>query len=128
MRLGDLLRSARNATGKTQDEIAKEAGVPRSTVDGLERGRIKLPSPVILNRLRTVLPVTMHELIVAMGYRLDADDMEIERLLDSRDSVADALREVIDRLSSLGSDAGGAARRSDAERRSREEPDQPQRR
>lgn len=61
MELGDQLRQARIATGKTQEEVAKAAGMHVTQYNGYERGRSR-PAPETLKRIAHALDIPLDAL------------------------------------------------------------------
>jgi transcriptional regulator with XRE-family HTH domain len=61
MELGDQLRQARIATGKTQEEVAKDAGMHVTQYNGYERGRSR-PAPETLKRIAHALDISIGSL------------------------------------------------------------------
>jgi transcriptional regulator with XRE-family HTH domain len=57
--INTVLREARKQTGKTQKQIADEAGVCRSYYADIERGRYN-PSLKILSRLGNILHIDLN--------------------------------------------------------------------
>lgn len=68
--LGELIRARRVAEGLTQADLGQEIGIAQRTVSAIEDGRIKTIAPDVANRLVSVLPITMAELLQAMGYAI----------------------------------------------------------
>ena len=66
--LGDLIKLRREKADLTQDALAERSGISRNTISAIEQGRIKLVQPAILKDLVRVLPLSMGEAVVAMGY------------------------------------------------------------
>jgi transcriptional regulator with XRE-family HTH domain len=61
LEIKDRLRAARTAIGKTQEQVASEAGMNITQYNGYERGRSR-PSLATLERLASALDATVPEL------------------------------------------------------------------
>ena len=61
-RLGPIVREARIARGWSQERLAETAGLDRSYVGEIERGRVS-PTLLTLEKLATALPLSASELI-----------------------------------------------------------------
>lgn len=59
IKINEVLKEARKHTGKTQQQIANEAGVVRSYYADIERGRYT-PSLKLLSRLGTILHIDLN--------------------------------------------------------------------
>ena len=62
-RIGKVLRTRREAKGRTQEDLAKRAKVARSYLTKLEAGHSKNPSLAVLQRLAKALGVPVTELL-----------------------------------------------------------------
>jgi transcriptional regulator with XRE-family HTH domain len=72
--LGHYIKERREVLGLTQTELAERADVPRTTVNRVETGTTKLPSPDIRRRLARALSVPHLDLLIAAG-ELSGDDI-----------------------------------------------------
>lgn len=75
---GELLQRAREnsrdpKTGRpyTQTRLGELMGETHSTISGWENDRIQAPSVDQINRLAELLPVSVNDLLKALGYRLE---------------------------------------------------------
>ena len=70
--VGRLIEDARKRVSPplTQIELAALAGTTQATISNLETGRSDRLEPELANRLARVLPITMHEIVSALGYDL----------------------------------------------------------
>lgn len=66
-RLAQLIRDARETLGWTQDDLAREAGVSRPTVQRYENGKSRYPEPDQLRRIFLALRLDPRELPVLLG-------------------------------------------------------------
>lgn len=66
-RLAQLIRDARESLDWTQDDLAREAGVSRPTVQRYENGKIPHPEPNQLRRIFLALRLDPLELPVLLG-------------------------------------------------------------
>lgn len=95
-RLGELIRSRRLMAGTQEDpmttsRLAQLVGTHQTTVSLWENGRTKTIKPEEANALAKVLPLTVEELLRAMGYDLlpprglpkwlSGDDVAQERMV-----------------------------------------------
>ena len=80
-RVGEFLRSSREAQRLSQTELEKESGVKRDYIASIERGRISVIYPETLGRLRAVLGFPGWAALEAMGYQTDAEGSKIRPLL-----------------------------------------------
>jgi transcriptional regulator with XRE-family HTH domain len=85
MKVGDRLREARLALGKTQEQVALESKMNVTQYNGYERGRSR-PAPATLKRIAEALQVTPEALL---GLPASAD---ASVPLGSRDEGLRALR------------------------------------
>lgn len=69
--LGDALREARQWTGRSQDDVAGDAGLHRNYVGGVERGQ-RNPSVECVVLLANELKVPVPELFARAGEALAA--------------------------------------------------------
>lgn len=65
--LGSLLRILRKQSGRTQEDIAKQLGVTRSTYTYYETGKI-LPNVLSLRRLAEIFQVPVEMLVYPERY------------------------------------------------------------
>ncbi len=80
-RLGDNVRQLRAARGKTQQQMAGLAGVPRATWANLESGGAN-PTLAVLHAVATALSVSLEELLApprATGRRYPKADLPTKR-------------------------------------------------
>lgn len=72
--VGNLIQSGRERVSPplTQGELASLVGSEQRTISNIESGRTKSVSPALANQLVRVLPITMTELVQALGYDLPA--------------------------------------------------------
>jgi transcriptional regulator with XRE-family HTH domain len=82
MQVGDMLRERRLELGKTQEQVARDAGMNVTQYNGYERGR-SMPSSVTLPRLAKALQTTSEALL---------------RLGPGRSDHSESRRDVIRRL------------------------------
>lgn len=69
--LGALIADRRRQAGYSQADLARLLpGVSRSALNSIEGGTTKTISPVVANELVKILPVSMPELVRAMGFDL----------------------------------------------------------
>lgn len=61
-RVGLNLRRLREASGRSQEEFAFDAGMHRTYVSGIERG-VRNPTVTVLEKLAIALKVTLAELV-----------------------------------------------------------------
>lgn len=69
-RLGHRVRTLRETTGKSQEDLAHEADVHRTYLSGVERG-VRNPSLTTLARIAAALGVSLA--VVVEGLNLDMD-------------------------------------------------------
>lgn len=67
-RVGALIRHHRNARGWSQEELAHEAGVHRTYVSSLERGR-RNPTITILHKLAAAMEMTVSDMLEGLLLR-----------------------------------------------------------
>lgn len=70
--LADTLRTLREARGLTQRELAQAAGLPRSSLTDIERGRVASPRRDVLDALAATLGVDTLALLGDAANPLDA--------------------------------------------------------
>lgn len=61
-RVGLNVRRLREASGRSQEEFAFDAGMHRTYVSGIERG-VRNPTVTVLEKLAVALKVTLAELV-----------------------------------------------------------------
>lgn len=61
-RVGLNVKRLREASGRSQEEFAFDAGIHRTYVSGVERG-VRNPTVTVLEKLATALKVTLAELV-----------------------------------------------------------------
>ncbi len=61
-RVGLNVRRLREASGRSQEEFAFDAGMHRTYVSGIERG-VRNPTVTVLEKLAIALKVTLAELV-----------------------------------------------------------------
>jgi transcriptional regulator with XRE-family HTH domain len=66
MQFGSHLREKRDKLGLSQEALANEAGLHRTYVSAVERGR-RNPTLVSLSRLAKALGISVSELLVGVG-------------------------------------------------------------
>lgn len=83
MDLGTLIRTRREAVAPklSQAELGRHVGVDQRTISNIESGVTKTIAPDVANRLVGVLPVTMYELLRAMGYQVPQRDAKLDETL-----------------------------------------------
>jgi len=102
MPLGTLIQARRKQAGLTQAELSRMVpGLSRSGINAIEQGSTKTISGELANELVKVLPVSMPELIRAMGFDLPAirstlDDELLSDLEVAPPEVLGAVRLVLD--------------------------------
>lgn len=100
--LSRLLIERRQRAKLSQEELAEATHVARSAIANIESGKTRSPSVELINAIADVLPVTVREMVRAIGYAIE-DDVEFERrLLATEDEVNDALRDAFRRLFGRG--------------------------
>lgn len=80
--LGALIKARRDAIGMTQQELADHLGVERETIMHIETGRTVKAGPDLVNRMPDFIPVKVRELVEAIGYEIDKDASDIDRILE----------------------------------------------
>ena len=61
--LGQKLRKLRNKLGLSQDDFARKADVPYTTLTKIETGVIKKPSVFVVSKIAKSLGVSMEDLL-----------------------------------------------------------------
>ena len=61
--LGKKLKKLRNKLGLSQDDFARKADVPYTTLTKIETGVIKKPSVFVVSKIAKSLGVSMEELL-----------------------------------------------------------------
>ena len=61
--LGQKIRKLRNKSGLSQDDFARKADVPYTTLTKIETGVIKKPSVFVVSKIAKALDVSIDELI-----------------------------------------------------------------
>jgi len=61
--LGQKLKKLRNKLGLSQDDFARKADVPYTTLTKIETGVIKKPSVFVVSKIAKSLGVSMEELL-----------------------------------------------------------------
>ena len=97
MGVGELIKARRKAAGLTQAELARLVpGLGRSGLSAIENGATKTVAPDVANELVKVLPLSMPELLRAMGFNLPAVHTSLdESLLRDLESAPPELIEVV---------------------------------
>lgn len=101
MTLGPLIQSRRKQAQLTQAELARLVpGLTRSGVNAIEQGATRSISPDIANELVKVLPLSMPEILRAMGFSLPSvhtrlDEDLLSDLEAAPDEVLAAVRLVL---------------------------------
>jgi GTP cyclohydrolase I len=72
--LGERLLRARRELRRSLKAVAPEAGISPAYLQKLEAGRVKSPSPRVLEALAGVLQISYHELMGLTGYAPAAED------------------------------------------------------
>lgn len=79
-KFGREVRSAREAVGLTQKDLAERTGIARQTVTAIENGRPKKPvEPEQVNAFARILGLSVLELVTALGYAVEVAGVEDER-------------------------------------------------
>src|SRR5712691_11239172 len=71
-RLGTFLASLRQRKNLTLRDVERDIGVSNAYVSQLEKGKIKAPSPVVLNKLAELYGVKYAVLMKEAGYPVPA--------------------------------------------------------
>lgn len=61
--LGQKIRKLRNKLGLSQDDFARKANVPYTTLTKVETGVIKKPSVFVVSKIAKALDVSVDELL-----------------------------------------------------------------
>lgn len=61
--LGQKIKKLRNKLGLSQDDFARKADVPYTTLTKIETGVIKKPSVFVMSKIAKVLNISIEELI-----------------------------------------------------------------
>lgn len=61
--LGQKIKKLRNKLGLSQDDFARKANVPYTTLTKIETGVIKKPSVFVMSKIAKVLNISIEELI-----------------------------------------------------------------
>lgn len=96
--LGNAIRRLREASGRTQGQLADSATVSQGYLSQLESGEMKNPSVAVLLRLAVALRIPADDLFEAAGYPTVRRLRDEYRVLESR--VLPRLREFLAALSS----------------------------
>ena len=62
-KLGQKIKSLRNKLGLSQDEFARKADVPYTTLTKIETGVIKKPSVFVVSKIASALNISIESLI-----------------------------------------------------------------
>lgn len=101
MSFGALIKARRQAAGLTQEQLARLVpGIGRAGINAIEQGYTKSLSPDVANELVKVLPLSMPELLRAMGFNLPTVyttlDADLLRELEAApEDVLEAVRLVL---------------------------------
>jgi transcriptional regulator with XRE-family HTH domain len=71
--LGDELKTARVQRGLSLERASAEAKISQGYLHKLEAGRVRSPSPRVLQRLAGALGLSYERLMVAAGYLVPGD-------------------------------------------------------
>ncbi len=63
MNIGENIQRIRKAQGITQDELAKKANMPYTTIAKIESGMVKNPTIMTLIKIAKVLKVSLDEFV-----------------------------------------------------------------
>jgi transcriptional regulator with XRE-family HTH domain len=72
-RFAELIRTAREGRGLSQDEVAERAGVSRSTIIRWENGRAERPDPGQVRAVCQALGIDPRDAATALGYLPEPD-------------------------------------------------------
>lgn len=76
--LGQMVKEAREARGINQRDLANSLSITQRWVSELERGELTYPpAPQLLNKVATMLELSMGELLVAAGYDINLIEPDI---------------------------------------------------
>ncbi len=92
--LGQLVADRRRRARLSQEQLAAVTGVERATISAIEVGRVRQPSPRVINMLAPALRMSVAELLLAMGYALGDDEL---RFAEARRAALELL-DVMERL------------------------------
>jgi len=67
-KLGDFIRTEREAAGRSLSQLAEAVGVQKSTILRMEHGAIESPSPLTLQQIAEVLGADFEDLFALAGY------------------------------------------------------------
>jgi transcriptional regulator with XRE-family HTH domain len=93
--LKGFITEKREQLGWTQTELARRAGVPRTTVNRVEQGTTKLPEADVRRKLAGALGVRHVDLLVAAG---ELSPNEIDFAEDPRSDAVRRLQPLIDQI------------------------------
>lgn len=88
-RLGQLIRERRDSVGMTQEQLVAHAHTTRAHIASIEIGKTRTPPPTVINAIARVLPVTVAELVRAMGYGVEVEDDLMRRAASDEGKFAD---------------------------------------
>jgi len=77
--LAEKLRQYRNLKGRTLREVEKETGVSNAYLNQLEQGKVKGPSPHILQKLANFYGVPYTNLLELAGYLIPKEEARAKR-------------------------------------------------
>lgn len=90
--IGRLLAERRARANISQDELARATNVARTAIANIESGKTRVPSVELVNAIARVLPVTVREMLTAIGYAVEEDTDLTRRMLAVEDEVRDVFR------------------------------------
>lgn len=96
--VGTLIAARRKAGGLSQIDVARMIpGLTRTALSSIENGATKTISAELANELVKILPVTMAELVRAMGYDLPGPrgTSVPERMLNDLENAPDEVRSAV---------------------------------
>lgn len=96
--IGRLIQERRERVGWSQEDLARAVHVQRTAISNIERGETKVPTVELVNAIAQVLPVTVREMVQAIGYRFEEDAELVSRMHHIR-GIADELRRALDQAS-----------------------------
>lgn len=113
--LATLIRTRREGVSPkmNQTELGRAIGLKQQTVANIENGVTQTLSPEVANKLVTVLPITMRELLTALGFTLPAVHSPVPE--DVLDLLETASPETLDAVRALA--LGARAMQQDRRRR-----------
>lgn len=101
--LGPLIKSRRESVRPkmSQAELGRLIGLDQRSVSNIENGRVNSIAPEVANKLPGVIPITMAEIVRAVGFNLPAvhsrlDEGMLAALESAPQPVLDAVRLVLD--------------------------------